>query len=427
MDSHSILTLLLLILLVAFSAFFSSSETALSSASRIRMKNYANSSSKKSRGARMALKLMEEFDRTISTILIGNNIVNILATSIATVFFTDLLGPAGVAVSTVVLTIVILIFGEVLPKSIAKDYAESYSVSIAGPMSLLVKLFLPLSFLLSKMKGLVVRGRDEEGEAAPSVTEEELKYIIEEIEDEGVLEQQESELVQSALEFDEITVEEILTPRVDIQAIDLSSGPEAALQFFQKHHYSRLPVYEKTIDHIVGIIHERDFYRSYLRNPQFDLRNVIKQPVYVPPTVRISNLMAQLQKGKTHMAIVTDQYGGTMGLITLEDVLEELVGDIWDESDEVSYEMKALDDHTYAVSADMNVHDFFEQLECAYNEDEVESNTVGGWFTDELGRIPEEGDTVETSSFIASVRTMDEKRVKEIIVTMRGTLPTEEQ
>ena len=288
MDSHSILTLLLLILLVAFSAFFSSSETALSSASRIRMKNYANSSSKKSRGARMALKLMEEFDRTISTILIGN----ILATSIATVFFTDLLGPAGVAVSTVVLTIVILIFGEVLPKSIAKDYAESYSVSIAGSMSLLVKLFLPLSFLLSKMKGLVVRGRVVGGEAAPSVTEEELKYIIEEIEDEGVLEQQESELVQSALEFDEITVEEILTPRVDIQAIDLSSGPEAALQFFQKHHYSRLPVYEKTIDHIVGIIHERDFYRSYLRNPQFDLRNVIKQPVYVPPTVRISNLMA---------------------------------------------------------------------------------------------------------------------------------------
>jgi len=418
---------MLLILIVAFSAFFSSSETALSSASRIRIKNYANSSSRKSRGAQLALKLMEEFDRTISTILIGNNIVNILATSIATVFFTDLLGPAGVAVSTVVLTVVILIFGEVLPKSIAKDYAEDYSVSVAAPMSFLVKLFFPLSFLLGKMKELVVRHREEDSDSAPSVTEEELKYIIEEIEDEGVLEQQESELVQSALEFDEITVEEILTPRVDIEAIELSTGPEAALQFFQKHHYSRLPVYEKTIDHIVGIIHERDFYRSYLRNPQFDLRNIMKQPAYVPPTVRISNLMSQLQKGKTHMAIVTDQYGGTMGLITLEDVLEELVGDIWDESDEVLCEMKPLDENTYAVSADMNVHDFFEQLKCTYDEDEVESNTVGGWFTDELGRIPEEGDTVQTPDFIASVNTMDEKRVKEIIVTLKKNLPPEEE
>ena len=419
MGSQNVVILFFLVILVALSAFFSSSETALSSASRIRLKNYANSGTKKARGARVALKVIEQFDKTISTILIGNNIVNITATSIATVLFTNLLGFAGVAVSTVVLTVVILIFGEVLPKSIAKDYAESYSVMVSVPMSFLNKLFTPISFLLAQLKKIFTRKNGEDGDAAPSVTEEELKYIIEEIEDEGVLEEQESELVQSALEFDEITVEEILTPRVDIEAVEISGGVEAAFQFFQKHHYSRLPVYERTIDHIVGIIHERDFYRSYLKNPDFDLRNVMKQPAYVPPTVKISDLMAQLQKGKTHMAIVTDQYGGTVGLITLEDVLEELVGDIWDESDEVEYDIRKIGDNLYVVSADMNVHDFFEQLECTYEEEAVESNSVGGWFTDELGRIPVVGDVVETADFVASIDSMDEKRVKEIIVKMK--------
>ena len=411
---------ILLVVLIALSAFFSASETAFSSVNKIRLKNYASDGNRK---AERALKIAEDFDRMLSAILIGNNIVNIASASIGTVIFTKLFGVAGAAISTVVMTVVVLIFGEILPKSYAKENSEKVTMSFAAPLNAVMVVLTPLVWIFTKLQSLVKSKKGEED--APSVTQEELKFIIEEIEDEGVLQESESELLQSALEFQEITVDEILTPRVDLVAADVNDSVEEIKALFMEHRYSRIPIYEKTVDSIIGVLWERDFFRELINGNDVDIRSLTRKTIFVPEKQLISSLMRELQMSKIHMAVVTDSYGGTVGIVTLEDIVEELVGEIWDEKDEVVETVVKVDENEYIVDADLNIFDMLEELEIEIKDFEPESNTVGGWVLEEMKKIPEQGESFEYEMLTVTIEEVGEKRVEKIRVKV--TLPEPEE
>ena len=403
------------------SAFFSASETAFSSVNKIRLKNYASDGNRK---AEKALKVAEDFDRMLSAILIGNNIVNIASASIGTVIFTKMMGPAGAAVSTVVMTVLVLIFGEILPKSYAKQNSEKVTMNFSAPLNVIMVVLTPLVWIFTKLQSLVKSKKGEED--TPSVTQEELKFIIEEIEDEGVLQEQESELLQSALEFQDITVDEILTPRVDLIAADVNDSVEEIKALFMEHRYSRIPIYEKTVDSIIGVLWERDFFRELINGNEIDVSKLIRKTVFVPEKQRISALMHELQKSKIHMAVVTDSYGGTVGIVTLEDIVEELVGEIWDEKDEVVETVRKLSDNEYIVDADLNIFDMLEELELELKDFEPESNTVGGWVLEEMKKIPEQGESFEYAPLTVTIEEVGEKRVEKVKVKVATPEPEEE-
>lgn len=411
MDSVPPYLYVLLVILIAMSAFFSSTETAFATVNRIRLKNKMNEGDRK---AGKVLKIAEDYDRALSAILIGNNIVNIGSASIGTVMFTTWIGPSGAGVSTIVMTILVLIFGEILPKSYAKQHPESWAFRAVNILDFFIKLFSPFVFLFTKLTSLV----SKKGDSQPSVTEQELKYIIEESENEGVLEQQESELVQSALDFDEITVDEILTPRVDVVAVDENEDPEKIKELFFEEGYSRIPVYSGNIDHVIGIVHTKDFFKAYIEDHHVDLNQIMQQTVYVPPKKCISELMKELQKLKSHMAIVTDQYGGTIGVITLEDIIEELVGDIWDESDEEEIDILKIDDTHYRVSGDLDPEDFFDQIGYEYSRQEIEEfpNSFAGWALETFERIPDQGDSFVYEYFRITVAEVSDQRIISLTV-----------
>lgn len=407
---------ILVILLIALSAFFSATETAFSSVNRIRLKNYAGEGNKR---AAKTLKIAEDFDRALSAILIGNNIVNIASASIGTLIFSNLMGdgPAAVTASTVVMTVVVLIFGEVLPKSMAKENAEQFSLSVTPVLSAIIFILTPFTAMLVGLKKVVTRWFRNDRKN-PSVTEEELKYIIEEIEDEGVLEEQESELVQSALDFDEITVGEILTPRVDVVALNIDDSPEKILSVFQNDNHSRLPVYEKSIDSIIGILNARTFYNAYLKNQHLDIRTLIQDTVFVPPTKKISVLLKELQREKLQLAVVVDQYGGTIGIITVEDILEELVGEIWDENEDAVEDMLPIGENQFEVNGDMNVYDMLEELELDYPQFKSSSNSVSGWAFETFEHIPEIGESFTYEDLTVTVKELEEQRITKLVVTV---------
>lgn len=412
MDGVSAFTYVLVVILIGLSAFFSGTETAFATVNKIRMKNLAADGNKK---AAKVLKISDDYDRALSAILIGNNIVNIASASIGTVIFTSWFGAAnGPLISTLAMTVIVLIFGEVLPKSLAKENAESFSLAVVNVLDILMKVFSPLVFFFIKLKELISRS---DGEQQPTVTEQELKYIIEESENEGVLEEQESQLVQSALDFDETTVSEVLTPRVDVVAIELGEEIEKIKDLFFEEGYSRLPVYNGTIDTIVGVIHSKDFFRAYVENKQqIDLNQILQKTIYVPPKKRISELLKELQKLKSHMAVVTDQYGGTIGVITLEDIIEELVGDIWDESDEEEVDIVPLSERCYEVSGDVNIEDFFEKIGFEYRESDFEdiAYTFAGWALEVFERIPDVGDHFEYHNLYVTVLEVEDQRIKKL-------------
>ena len=400
------LIFVLLVFLIAMSAFFSGTETAFATVNRIRMKNIAAAGNKK---AEKVIRIAEEYDRALSAILIGNNIVNIASASIGTVIFTTWFGSSGAGISTIVMTILVLMFGEILPKSYAKQHAEQLALKVVHLLDFFIKLFSPFIFLFLKLTSLV----SKKGEIPPSVTEQELKYIIEESENEGVLEQQESELVQSALDFDEITVEEVLTPRVDVVAVEEHENAETVKELFFEEGYSRLPVYSGSIDHVIGIVHNKDFMKAYIENKEVRLTDIMQDTVYVPPKKFISELMKELQRLKSHMAVVTDQYGGTIGIITLEDIIEELVGEIWDESDEEEVEFTQLSENCYQVSGDLDPEDFFDEIGYDYSEAEIEeiSNSFAGWALETFERIPEPGDRFSYRSLEITVKEVTDQRI----------------
>lgn len=406
----------LLILLVLCSAFFSSAETAFSSANRLRLKHYAESKNKK---AKKALEIIENYDKALSAILIGNNIVNIAAASIGTVIFTNISKEYGAVLATAVMTVVVLIFGEVLPKSIAKENSTKLSIGYAYIIYAIIIVFSPIiSFLLLIKKPFGTR--DSSKDTSPSVTEEELKYIIEEIEDEGVLEKHESELLQSALEFEDKTVSKILTPRVNVVGVELSSSLEEIRELIFNEGYSRIPVYEGNLDHIVGIVNSKSFLHKLYKGENFSLQSILGPVLYVPPTKKISHLLRELQKAKQHMAVVTDQYGGTLGIVTMEDTLEELVGEIYDESDEIMVFIKKLSETSFEVLADTEIEALSELIGFEVGEDEVNAKTVAGLAFEMLERMPQNGDRFEIGGFTITIIEADEQHV---IKTLFDKLP----
>lgn len=416
LDSSSGLSYIFLIVLVALSAFFSGSETALTSVNKIRLKSLEENGDKK---AARTLRVAENYERMISTVLIGNNIVNIASASLATVIFTVLLGAdKGAAVSTVVMTIVVLIFGEVLPKNYAKNNADSLAMVVSGPISFLMTVFKPLSAALSALSGLMSRltgGEDDK----PSVTEEELKYIVESIEEEGVLEENESDLVQSALEFDEIEVQEIVTPRVDMVTLDVEDSWEEILELAKTSKVSRIPVYEGSIDNIIGLVHVRDILEDEISNSEHDIRSLLSQCLFVHKTMNLSGLLEKLRKEKMPLAIVTDDYGGTMGLVTIEDVVEELVGEIWDEYDDFEEELVKKDDHTYEVSGDYNIYDLMDELDEDNHSFESDYNTVSGWILEQLEHIPTVGEQlVYEDRMRVTVTEMEDQRITKVKIEL---------
>lgn len=416
LDSSSGLSCIFLIVLVALSAFFSGSETALTSVNKIRLKSLEENGDKK---AARTLRVAENYERMISTVLIGNNIVNIASASLATVIFTVLLGAdKGAAVSTVVMTIVVLIFGEVLPKNYAKNNADSLAVVVSGPIGFLMTVFKPLSAALSALSGLMSRltgGEDDK----PSVTEEELKYIVESIEEEGVLEENESDLVQSALEFDEIEVQEIVTPRVDMVTLDVEDSWEEILELAKTSKVSRIPVYEGSIDNIIGLVHVRDILEDEISNSEHDIHSLLSQCLFVHKTMNLSGLLEKLRKEKMPLAIVTDDYGGTMGLVTIEDVVEELVGEIWDEYDDFEEELVKKDDHTYEVSGDYNIYDLMDELDEDNRSFESDYNTVSGWILEQLEHIPTVGEQlIYEDRMRVTVTEMDDQRITKVKIEL---------
>ncbi|MEG2053613.1 MAG: hemolysin family protein, partial [Oscillospiraceae bacterium] len=324
-------TLFIFIVLLCLSALFSASETALTGANRIRLKTQAEGGDKKAKGA---LKLVESYDNTLSALLIGNNIVNTLMASIATVFCTKLFkGGSGIGIATLVVTVLIIVFGEVIPKSFANTRSEAVCKFTSFPLSIFKTIMTPVVFLLEKLKKLVIPTNKNPD---PSVTEDELKVIIDEIGDEGIIEEDQTELLQSALGFADTTVDEILTPRVDIFALPTDATHEEIVNTFVEQRFSRLPVFDKTIDDIVGVVNQKDYFSKVIMGNIPSLSEVTQNCLYVPPKKKINELMGELQRKRLHLAVVTDPHGGTLGIVTLEDILEELVGEIWDEHDEIT-------------------------------------------------------------------------------------------
>ena len=408
MDDGSLTLLVALVILVAFSAFFSASETAFSSLNQIRLKSRAEDGDP---SAARVLAMSEQYDKLLSTILIGNNIVNIAAASIGTVLFTRLLDPQrGATVSTIVLTIVVLIFGEVTPKSLAKEMPERIATAVSPFLSLLMLLLSPLTWLFTQWKKLL--GHFIHSGEADTITEGELMTMVSEAENDGELTDRESQLIRSAIEFDDVEVEEILTPRVDVVAVEDTTSLEELAQTFAESGYSRLPVYHDNIDNIIGVVHEKDFYLAKLKKAA-TVEDLVVPTLYTTGTTQISQLLRTLREQHHHMAVVVDEYGGTEGIITLEDILEELVGEIWDEHDEVTEDFRQQSDGSWLVAGSASVDDLFETLDLPEDED-IDSNTVNGLVQEKTRHLPKVGDHFTLDHFEGVVTRTARRRVTEV-------------
>ena len=407
MDSNSSM-ILSLIALVALSAFFSASETAYTSLNRVRVKNMANAGSRR---ADKVLALAENYDKLLSGILVGNNIVNILSASLATVLFVSLMGGRGVSVSTAVMTVVVLMFGEIAPKSIAKEHPEQIAFAFYPLLNLIIRVLTPVIYLFTLWQKLIYRVFKPSVEKG--ITEEELITIVEEAESGGEIDAHESELIRSAIEFNDLTAEDILTPRVDVTAVSIDDGNDAIAAAFAESGYSRIPVYEGSVDNIIGILHEKDFYTM---KPGGTVRDVMTTPLCVVPTTQLAVLLKLLQKTKNHMAVVMDEYGGVLGIATMEDILEELVGEIWDEHDEVVEEIVDLPDGRCRVSGAASLDDLRERFPIPETFDSV---TVNGWVLEILGRFPQAGDAFDYEGLHIVVDRAARRRVEQITIGLK--------
>ncbi len=400
-----------LVILVGFSAFFSASETAFSSLNQIRLKSRAEDGDS---SAARVLAMAEKYDKLLSTILIGNNIVNIAAASIGTILFTQMLGAErGATVSTIVLTIIVLIFGEVTPKSLAKEMPEKVATAVSPFLVLLMTLMTPLTWLFTQWKKLL--GHFVHSGEADTITEGELMTMVSEAENDGELTDRESELIRSAIEFDDVEVEEILTPRVDVVAVEDDIPLEELAQTFAESGYSRLPVYHGTIDNIIGVVHEKDFYIARLKKAT-KIDDLVVPTLYTTGSTQISQLLRTLREQHHHLAVVVDEYGGTEGIITLEDILEELVGEIWDEHDEVTEDFRKQSDGSWLVSGSASVDDLYEELDLPEEED-IDSNTVNGLVQEKTCHLPKVGDRFTLGEYDGVVTRTAKRRVTEVRLT----------
>lgn len=407
--------LIAMAVLVVMSAFFSGSETAFSSLNKVKLKAMMRED-RNNKSIEKTLALAEKYDVVLSTVLIGNNIVNIASTSIATLFFTGLLGDnsdLGATASTVVMTIVVLIFGEVSPKALAKEKAEKVAIAVTPIINFFTIIFAPLNLFFRGWKYIL--SKIFKTRSVSTVTEEELKTYVDEAHTGGEIDENESELIRSSIEFDDIAVADILVPRVDVEAVDKYAPLDEIERVFNSTNFSRLPVYIDDIDNIVGVIHQRDFESARRRNLK-SLRTVIKPVPMVSPDTKISKLLRILQKNKTHLAVVIDEFGGTEGIVTLEDILEELVGEIWDEHDEVEIDIEQVGKNEYIVQGGMSIDEFYKFFDIYKEEKDI--STVNGWVMMNTDKIPEVGDSFKYENLTAEVVKVDGKRAEEIKITV---------
>ncbi len=404
---------IIIVIMVVLSAYFSATETAFSSLNKTRLKAMAENGNKK---AEITLGLAENYDKLISTILIGNNIVNIAASSIATIMFVKLLGEQelGATVSTVVLTVVILIFGEITPKSIAKDSPEKFAIFSTPAIRALIWVLTPINFIFSMWKKLISKVFKTEDKT--KMSQEELLMLVEEVEQEGSLDTDEGELIRNAIEFSERDAEDILTHRVDLEGFAEGTDKAEIAKMFAETQFSRLLVYNESVDDIIGFIHLKDFLTPNGITEK-EVRDIMAKPVFIQKSEKVNDILKILQQNKSHIAVVIDEYGGTLGIVTMEDILEELVGEIWDEHDEVVLEFEKIDANTYKVDCSANFEDFCEVFDM---DAETESISVGGWVMEQLGKMPEPGDKFEYENLEITITETDSHRVTQIRVFQKA-------
>ena len=413
MNDNTILAVL--VVLVLLSAFFSATETAFSSLNKIKLKNLVNNGDKR---ALKTYNLAEDYSSLISTILIGNNIVNIMSSSLATLLFVKWFGDdLGVTYSTIVMTLIVLTFGEITPKSIAKEIPEQFAMAVTPVVSVLVIVLKPVNFIfdcLRKLLSLLIKVKnDDEGYSS-----DEFITIVEEAHNDGEMDEHEADLITNAIEFNDLEVKDVLVPRVDVAAIEDTATLDEIEKMFRETGYSRLPVYRETIDNIIGILHEKDFYYIYYTKAKTQISQIIKDVLYTSPQIRVSALLRQLQSSKIHLAVVIDEYGGTAGIITMEDILEELVGEIYDEHDEVEEFYTKIDDSTYLVKGDLDIDDMFEYFNIVMKE-EYDFVTTSGWVIHNCDCIPTIGTQFDFENLHITVTDADKKMVKEIKVEVK--------
>ena len=412
MNPDLIPSIVAMLVCVIMSAYFSATETAFSSLNKTRLKALSEKGDKR---AALTYELAENYDKLISTILIGNNVVNISLSSIGTLLFIKLLNGADYAatVSTAVITVVVLIFGEITPKSIAKDFPEKFAMFSAPIIHVFIILLTPLNFLFSLWKKLV--GSIFKGEEDAGMSQEELLLLVDEVQQDGAIDESEGELLRNAIEFGDLEAQDILTHRVDLEAVPIDATKEEVAALFTESRFSRLLVYEDSIDKIVGVIHQKDFYTGtgIVDKP---LREIMTEPLYIHQTEKVDDLLQLLRTNKSHMAIVIDEYGGTLGIVTMEDILEELVGEIWDEHDEVEEPLLQIDENTFTVDGSLTLDDFCDHFDIKTDSDSV---SLGGWIMDQMERIPDEGDSFDYEHLTITVSKTDDHRVETVTVTVR--------
>lgn len=414
-------------LLLALSAFFSATEIAFASVSELRLKSRLQEEN--SLALRLANRIKNRYDDALSAILIGNTLVNIAASSIATVLVIGLLGEKRAWVATLVMTLLVLTFGEVLPKVLAKQFAEKYSVAVSVPVFGLTALLKPVSWLVLLFVNLVSKLWQHSVSDTQAVSEEDLENIIDIVEDEGVLDEEQCDLLQNALDFEDVCAYEIITPRVDLDGIDIHDPYEKNIQKILDCTYSRLPVYEDTPDHIIGILHLNQVFKELTETKSITIRDLLLPVTFVHKTMPLPDVLEKMKQNKTHMVVVLDEYGGTMGILTMEDVLEQLVGEIWDETDEIEREFVCVDETHYEAVGDMRLEDFFDEFDIDIEDDadfDDDNTTVGGWAVTCLEGDFHEGDTFTYENLLITVLEADERRVERIAVEILP-LPEDEE
>jgi len=414
MDPDSLFSLLMIVLMVSLGIYFSATETAFSALNRIRIKTMADEGSKR---AALVLRLHDDFDKLLSTLLVLNNVVTLIAAAISTMLFVRHFGDIGATMSTLILTVIIVLIGDITPKSLAKEAPEKFALSTAPFLHVCMLLLTPINYLFIKWK-VLLRLIFKTSEDSDRMTEEELYSVVEVAQNDGVIDEEGRQLLDNAIEFNELKAIDILTPRIDLEAVSIETTEEEIAARFIDTGYSRLPVYQDTLDNIVGVVHMKDFF-NFTINKQGVLNDLFTPPLFVAPSTKISDLFNQLQLNKSHLAVVSDEYGGTAGIVTMEDILEELVGDIWDESDEIIVEFAPLSDNKHKILCSAYVKDLFAYFDLPDDTD-AESTTVSGWIMDMLGRLPEEGDNFSYKNLTVTVHKAEHRRVQECIITVEN-------
>ena len=402
--SITILYACIIVVLTVCSAFFSLTETAFTGANRVRLKKMANDGDKR---ADRALAMLEDYDKFLTTNLIGVNVVNIASTTVASVMFLALFGDLGSIVNIVVMTLVSLTFCEIIPKSVAKKSPEKWCVKTCGVFAVLLKILSPISWLFTKLTKAI--GEDEN----VSMSDEELEVLIDECEDDGILKDTESELIKSAIRFDDVQVRELCVPRMDVTAISQDATEGELADVISSTGFSRIPVYNGTIDDIIGVVYAKEYYAKEHKGEPCGIQDIMKPVKYVPESMRASELLSDFQRTKVHMAVILDSYGGTMGIVTLEDILEELVGDIWDESDDIQLDVTSIGENRYKVKGDANIFDVMEKLGVEFDPGDYDDYSVTGYVFYRLDRSPLRGDTVDVGNVRIKVTAVKGRRATE--------------